>query len=112
MRTRCAVLLAWLAAALAGIVLAPIAIAGASSPAAGSAYPWVQPWAVHGVVAPDVGRWTQPPASVPITCPVEQAAATQGPDTSYSWVQPWGIRGGAAPNAGCWTQPPASVPAG
>jgi hypothetical protein len=107
-RTRCAVLLAWLAAALVGFVLAPIAIGAGPSPATGSAYPWVQPWAIHGVVAPDVGHWTQPPASV-MTCPVEQAVAMQGPDASYPWVQPWELRGGAAPSIGSWTQPPASV---
>ncbi len=111
MRTRCAVLLAGLAAIAAGFALAP-AVAGASSPATGSAYCWVQPWSIHGSVAPAAGQWTQPPASVPITTPAAATATTVGMTTSYPWVQPWETEGATAPDVGCWTQPPVSIPAG
>ncbi len=111
MRTRCAVLLAWLAVVLAGFALVPT-IAGASSPASGSQYPWVQPWTISGAVAPDVGHWTQPPASVTITTPTGPVATTEAMSTSYPWVQPWELEGGAVPDVGHWTQPPAPIPAG
>ena len=110
-RIRCAGFLALVTAVLVGIVLVPAAIATSSSPASGSTYPWVQPWAIGGTV-PDVGHWTQPSASVPLTIPAERPVTVRGLHASYRWVQPWGIRGGAAPEARHWTQPPASVPAG
>ena len=100
MRTRCAVLLAWLTAALVGFALAPAALAAAVSPASGSAYPWVQPWTAQGAVA-SVGPWTQPPASVDIS----GQCVTNQPTTSYAWVQPWQIRGSTCPDVGPWTQP-------
>ena len=91
-RTRCAVLLTALAALLAALVLAsaaganvpipgfdsgyvwqqPTTVAPATAPTvpsgpwAVSSYPWVQPWEARGELTPDVGRWTQPPASVPL----------------------------------------------
>lgn len=104
-RTRCAVLLAWLAAALAAVVLAPAAAGAASTPASGSAYSWAQPWAAH-VVA--VGHWTQPPANVPIGGP----ATAFVPASSYAWVQPWEINGAAPSDVGRWTQLQPSIPAG
>lgn len=106
MPRRCAALLALTAAALTVLALVPTATAAGSSPASGSAYPWVQPWTIHGAVAPDVGRWTQPSASMLAT----QLAAPP-PLTSYPWVQPWELARGVAPNVGSWTQPP-PVPSG
>ena len=104
----CAALLALTAAALTVLVLAPTTIAGGSSPASGSAYPWVQPWSV--AVAPDVGRWAQPPASVPIVMPATQPGAPPLL-SSYPWVQPWELARGVVPDVGRWTQPP-PVPSG
>jgi hypothetical protein len=94
-RTRSAVSLASLATVLAGI--SATAVAAASSPATGSAYPWVQPWGVSD----RAGHLTQPPASVPAP-----AAAATGPDASYVWAQPWGVAA-RTPGAGHLTQPPA-----
>jgi len=111
-RIRCAVLLAWLGATLVCLVLAPSATAAGLSPAAGSAYPWVQPWSIHGAAASTVGHWTQPPASVQLTAPAGQTVVMPRPGGSYPWVQPWSLRSGAAPDVGRWTQPPASIPAG
>jgi hypothetical protein len=88
-RTRCAVLLAGPAALFTALVLAssaggytpapwahsdyrwaqPTTVASstvAAAPVAISSYPWVQPWDVQSGQAPNVGDWTQPPASVPI----------------------------------------------
>jgi hypothetical protein len=105
MRTRRAVLLAWLAAATA-LAAGPAALAAGATPTSGSAYPWVQPWELQSTAVPSVGSWTQPPARIAIGAP-----ATPGvPDTSYRWVQPWTVGSGFAPDVGHWTQPP--LPAG
>jgi len=109
--SRCAALLALPTAAAAVLLLAPSAISAGSSPASGSAYPWVQPWSFHGAVAPDAGRWTQPPASVVVPTPVTEIGAP-ALLTSYPWVQPWQVAAALAPDVGRWTQPPATVLSG
>ena len=93
----------------------------------GSGYPWVQPvWTVRdALVLPTLPAMqsaapsVQPPASIPITAPVERTTLAVLPGASYPWVQPvWAVRGsftfprlpGAYPNL-TWTQPPAGIPA-
>ena len=110
MRSRCAALLGLTSAALAAFVLAPAAGTAGPSPASGSAYPWVQPWSIQGAVAPDVGRWTQPPASVAVPTAGTQLGIP-ALHTGYPWVQPWRLTAGVVPDVGRWTQPP-PVPSG
>lgn len=112
MRTRCAVLLAALAAIAAAMVVLASPAAG-QPPTSGSAYPWVQPWMIHGGSAPIARPATQPGVGVGVAVerPNEDAAAAVGLQTSYSWVQPWQISTGSAPTVDRLTEP-AAVPVG
>ena len=88
-----------LAGAVLALLCAPGTAASTTTPASGSAYPWVQPWAT----VPDVGHWTQPPASVEMSTPAVERLAT----SSYTWAQP-----GSAATHAPWAQPPSPVSAG
>jgi hypothetical protein len=100
-RSRCAVVFAWLAVAAGALVCASVAAATSPLPPGGS-YPWAQPGAIHAV-AP--GHLTQPPA----VSTVVPLGMVTGPDTSHPWVQPWMLQGGATPDVGHWTQPPVAT---